>query len=151
MTFLAGQILTAGQLNTRVGTTGPVTSDSSDFTTTETELLSVEADLISGRLYKVVAIFHVATGQAGDQNLTRLREDNTTGTALQQWGVNDMVVGTPGSPVKLEGYYAPASNETKTFVATGQRVGAGSTGTHRMEANAGRPAFLYVDYVPDVP
>jgi hypothetical protein len=142
---VAGQVATAGRVpGERIATT-TVTSDSSTFTTTETEVASVTAALVSGRTYRVRYAARFASTVAADWLMASVREDSTTGTRLTEDNVISEQSATAGWPVAGEAEYTAASTGDKTFVLTGIR--ATGTGTCRLEAATTRPTYLYVDYI----
>jgi hypothetical protein len=128
----------------RIATT-TVTSDSSTFTTTETEVASVTAALVSGRTYRVRYMARFGSTVAGDWLMASIREDDTSGTVLTQDNVILEQSAVSGWPLTVEVEYTAGSTGDKTFILTGDRVGG--TGTCRLEAAATRPTYLYVDYI----
>lgn len=148
--FLAGQILTADDLNVafpyRVGTTN-LTADSSTFTTTETEVGSITVSLVTGRLYRIVAWVGWMSTVTGDAIRCRLREDTVTGTLMNSDQVNigqgNITSGAYHTLVVAE--YTAVSTGSKTFVVSGDQE-AGS-GTCRMEHASDRPGYITVDFI----
>jgi hypothetical protein len=106
----------------RIATT-EVVSDSSTFTTTETQVASVTAALVSGRNYRVRLVARFGTSAANDIVVVRVREDNLSGTTLQFELRPLPSTSSSGNTVGvLEGEYVAASTGDKTFVASGQRT-----------------------------
>jgi hypothetical protein len=129
----------------RIATT-EVVSDSSTFTTTETQVASVTAALVSGRNYRVRLVARFGTSAANDIVVVRVREDNLSGTTLQFELRPLPSTSSSGNTVGvLEGEYVAASTGDKTFVASGQRTSG--SGNIRLDAEAGAPAYLYVDHI----
>lgn len=141
----AGQRLVAGRIPGEEIALTTNTSDSSTWTTTETETDSVTAPLVSGRTYKIRWSGAIVTTVAGDVDLLRIREDNTTGTALQTRGLYLGSTISGGIPCTLEARYTAVATADKTFVVTGIR-NAG-TGTHHGDGDPTRPRHTYVEYV----
>jgi hypothetical protein len=145
MTAPAGGTATAGRIpGERIATT-TVTSDSSTFTTTETEVASVTAALVSGRTYRVRYAARFGSTVAGDWLLASVREDDTSGTVLVADNMILEQVATSGWPVAGEAEYTAASTANKTFVLTGDRISG--TGDCRLEAAATHSTYFYVDYI----
>lgn len=129
----------SGRINTAIRT-----STSSTATTTEIQIDSVTAALVTGRTYKVVWDLPVTTSVATDVHFLRIREDNTTGTQL-----NVRRYKGPGTeqsyPYRMEAEYTAVATANKTFSGTSIRnTGTGSVISH---AASGVPAYMYVDYV----
>jgi hypothetical protein len=142
---VAGQVATAGRVpGERIATT-TVTSDSSTFTTTETEVASVTAALVSGRTYRVRYAARFGSTVAADWLKASIREDDTSGTVLTNDNMILEQTSTSGWPVAGEAEYTAASTADKTFVLTGDRISG--TGDCRLEAAATHPTYLTVDYI----
>lgn len=120
------------------------TSNTSTFTA-ETVTDTVSADLVLGRLYKVVAYQLIASSVANDSVNVRLREDNLTGTQMQAIRVEVPITSTVFLAY-VEAHYTAAATGSKTFVCTGVR--ASGTGNISHNASSTQPNYLYVDYVP---
>lgn len=120
------------------------TSDSSNFTTTEVVVMTVNASLVSGRVYSIWAgpTFHSSVD--GDVVHTQLREDSVSGTVRDR--TDDYIRVSPAAIDKtvLFSLYTAVSTGTKTFVVTGDRVAG--TGNCRLEADTIRPAYMLVRY-----
>lgn len=147
MASSAGLQLVAGRIpGERIATTKEE-SDSSTFTTSAATILSVDAPVVNGRTYAVVAYFKCASTVDNDDVACVLREDSSGGTAFQsdrrELSTDDQ--GNNGQTFHLYGEYTADATETKTFVVTAVRD-AGS-GNVRMEAASSRPAYLYVNYL----
>lgn len=147
--FLAGQVLTADDLNVafpyRVGTT-TITADSSTFTTTETEVSSITVSLVTGRVYRITAYIGWGSTASGDAIRCRLREDTVSGTLMNSSQVNIGQVTTTGAYHTLVvAEYTAVSTGSKTFVVSGDQE-AGS-GTCRMEHASDRPGYITVDFI----
>jgi len=104
------------------------TSDSSTFTTSETDIGTITVSLISGVVYEVECEAHVSSSTAGDTVTCRIRQDNTTGTEIQVVSAN--TVSTTGNrpvAVPLRALYTAGATGSKTFVVTAVRQnGAGN-------------------------
>lgn len=144
----AGQQLLAGRIPGERIETSIATADGSDFTTTETDLMSVTAPLVSGRTYRVVFHGAIRSDTTGTETvLVRIREDSTVGNQLQTRQFELPLNSSIGFGVHVEVEFTASSTGNKTFVATGDR-NAG-TGTYALDANSSQPAYLYVDYIRD--
>ena len=144
MAATAGQIAEAGRIpGERIATT-EVTSSSSTFTTTEIDVASVTAPLVSGRTYLVYFDGAFNTSTTGDIVRGRLREDNTTGSVRQTRDTPAMTSGATVEPLIMQAEYTAVSTGDKTFVATAVRLTG--TGTPNLQAASGFPSFLWVDY-----
>lgn len=124
------------------------TSDSTTFTTTETVIMTISVPLVIGRRYRIHHTSIIASNAAGATDvMVRLREDSVIGTILTQ-----EVVTVGGSAFgwgpRLFREFTAVATANKTFVVTGERIG-GVANTMRLEADATRPAYLYVDYTRD--
>jgi hypothetical protein len=122
------------------------TLDSSNFTTTETEIASVTAPLVNGRVYKVRASTHIGTSVANDVANMRIREDTVAGNELN---LNPNIAlpnaGVAGNYSEIEVEYTAVATGNKTFSLTASR--AGGSGNLRREAAGNRPTYFYVDYI----
>ncbi|MFW6091370.1 MAG: hypothetical protein ACODAF_05795 [Actinomycetota bacterium] len=124
-----------------------LTSDSSTFTNTEVELMSVTAALVEGRTYAVVGRARFGSTNGGDDIVARLREDDVNGDLLQHAQIEQ-----PSStsslgfgPLVVYAEYTAGSTGDKTFALTGDRnFGSGDC---RLDATSAAPAYLYVDYI----
>lgn len=146
MSATAGQIATAGRIPGERIATEKVTSDSADFTTTETTVISVDAAVISGRTYGVW--FHGRFGASASDNwvIARTYTDATQESSME---INARPTGQPttaaGQGMNIYWEFTAASTATVTVSVTGQRTGG--SGNVFLEASSSRPAFLFVDYV----
>lgn len=132
--------------NSRIATAA-ATSDSSTFTTTETQVMSVTAPLVNGQTYRVRFIGALKSTVANDRVTTRLHQDNTAGADMQNQNtvITTTTGTTSGYPVMFEAEYTAVATGNKTFVVTGQRVGG--SGDINLEAGSDHPSYIYVDYV----
>ena len=145
MAATAGQIAEAGRIpGERIATTVE-TSDSTTFTTAETQVSSVTAPVVSGRIYRVRFAGGWATTVAGDFISVRIREDSSSGNILLLRVVDVFRTGSFTAAPTLEVEYTADATEDKVFVLTAQRI-AGS-GTCVLDAAASGPAYLYVDFI----
>lgn len=146
MAVFAGQSAIAGKMpGERIATDIDV-SDSATFTTTETTVQSVTADLVSGRIYGIHFYGHANSSVGTDHVVFRIREDNSTGTELQSDVVGVDGSTTLGTKSELYAEYTAVATGSKTFVVAGIRTAA-STGNCFLEAGSNRPSYLYVDYI----
>lgn len=143
----AGQQLIAGRIpGERIGTT-VVTADSSNFTTTETTVMSITVPLVSGRTYAIYAYPKFASSVDNDDVTVNIREDNSTGTGLQQDSLEltHDLQSTRGETRPMYAEYTAVSTANKTFVVSAVR--AAGTGNIRLEASADKPNYLFIEYV----
>lgn len=145
MANLAGQKIIAGKVSGERIATTVVTADSAAIGGTETIAASVIVPVIAGRTYRVTFDFAFAISDATGQFLGRIREDSVTGTEIQIRRLMGPVAATFFA-ARFETEFTATLTQDKTFAATLQRTG-GSTQTITLNATAGRPSFLYVDYV----
>lgn len=146
MASSAGQQLVAGRIPGEQIAETTATSDSSNFTTTETTVISVTAPLVDGRTYKIEADVGWQSSVSADRMRMRIREDNSSGTVLSetQLIISTTATTTPYTKMATARFTASAT-ANKTFVVTGERL-AGS-GNVRMEADTTRASFLGVYYL----
>lgn len=140
----AGDQLVAGRIPGERITTATETADSSTFTS-ETQIGSITAPLVSGRTYRVRCNASVGSSVNADTVLVRIREDNTSGTQIH---LNTGAIYTTGNiprVIPLEAEYTAVSTGNKTFVVTAQRLSG--TGNIRREALSNWPQLFYVDYI----
>lgn len=143
----AGDIITVPTSpGARIATT-EVTSDSSTFTTTETQVMSVTAPLIDGHVYHVRANPGFQSNASGDNIRGSLREDTASGPELDGSVVPVNGSSTQKHPCLVEADYTATATGNKTFVVTGTRVSG--SGTCRLEAAANRRSYLTVDHIGD--
>lgn len=111
-----------------------VTSSSSGtFTTTETVVQSITVPLIRGRHYRILWSVMFSSTVAGDRVVSRIREDDETGTQLA--GSNVILSSANGSyNGSLRTRYTALDTADKTFVGTGQRA-AGTGNIIRQATN----------------
>ena len=145
MAATAGQIAEAGRIpGERIATTVE-TSDSAGFTTSETQVSSVTASVVSGRVYRVRFAGGWASTAADDVVSVRIREDNSSGTQLLLRVVQIFRTGSFTSAPTLEAEYTADATENKVFVLTGERIGG--SGTCVLDAAATAPCYFYVDFI----
>lgn len=106
---------------------------------------SVTAALVDGRTYRVR--WHGAFGStvADTTVLIRIREDDVSGTVVQEGNSWISSTSTSGVQSGTEGQYTAGATGNKTFVITGLRNGG--TGTLHAEGSSSRVRLLYVEYV----
>lgn len=141
----AGQQLIAGRIPGERIATAIETSDSSTFTTGDTEVASLTAALVSGRTYRVRFSGGFVSTVSGDIVLGRIREDTSAGTVLQEKNRNIGTTSGAGEGFEFEAEYTAVSTGSKTFVVTSVRNGG--TGTLHRDGAAVRPSYFYVDYI----
>src|SRR5688572_16388242 len=103
----------------QVGTASS-TSDSSTFTTTETEIGTITVSLISGVVYEVACNAPISSSGTGDIVSCRIREDNVSGTEMTL-DTKEIVNATNPTVFPLKAFYTAASTGSKTFSVTGDR------------------------------
>lgn len=144
--FLAGQVLTADDLNALIPEKiGEETADSADFTTTQTVVMTGVASVVQGRTYRIRFIGRWAA-DAASNIITRIREDTGGGAEV---AVGQVVISDASSlgygPQPMSGEFVAGATGDKTFVITGVRNGAG--GNCRLEATNAAPARMYAELV----
>ena len=140
----AGQKLVAGRIPGERIDTSIRTVGSASVTTTETEIDTVTAALVSGRTYKITWDFAFTHSVATDQFFARIREDDDTGTQLQGFRLSNTDTSS-SHPCHREAEYTAVSTGNKTFVGTFVRT-AGSGNISSLGAST-NPQYLYVDYI----
>lgn len=139
----AGDIAEAGRIpGQRIATTIE-TSDSSDFTTTETTGLSVTAALVEGRTYGVTVSANWSSTADGDVMFLRIWAGSTSGTQLHSSRLVLEQGAGPRSHVYVE--WEATSTGNQTFIVTGERESG--SGTLHMDAAGTIPGYLFVDYI----
>lgn len=128
-----------------VGSVSAVTSDSSTFTS-ETEVQTVTAPLVSGSSYKVCWMPHLIGNTSGALIVARMRENSVVGTAFQSMLIASPTAdpGNHGHGGLMVGRFTAVSTGNKTFSFTGT-LQSGS-GNVRLDAAADRPALAWVEY-----
>jgi hypothetical protein len=156
-TFLAGQFIAADEMyvlteainyaleGTHREATQSLTADSSTFTTTETEIGTVTANLVAGATYRPRVTSHIGTSVANDIATCRIREDSVAGQQIQERQVALPNAGVAGNLCDMETEYTAVSTGAKTFSFTAAR--SSGSGNLRREAQGDRPHIFYVDYV----
>ena len=129
------------------------TSDSDNFTNAaEVVIMAVTANLIAGRVYRVVADTGWSSDTSGDRIRCRIRvaddDEDLTGAVLREHNVLASVAsGTPW-PWHAAALFECTQSGDQTFVVTGERL-TGAGGNCRLEASSTSPSYLYVEYVED--
>lgn len=120
------------------------TASTGTFTTTETITDSITINLISGKEYELLFDGNFNSSVANDAVQVKLREDNVTGTEL-----NETSVGLPVNSLwfrgTVVGIYTAVATGAKTLVATGKRVSG--TGNITRQGGATLPSLLRVNQV----
>lgn len=146
MATSAGQLLEAGRIpGERIATEIETSASSTASDSTEVLVQSVTAPVVSGRTYRVSFRGPITGSASGNIALGRIREDNTSGTELQNGGRIETATSSGAYPLNLEAEYTAGSTGDKTFVVTLARVGG--SGTVNVDGASTRPAYLYVDYI----
>ncbi|KLL11574.1 hypothetical protein FrCorBMG51_11095 [Protofrankia coriariae] len=140
---LAGERARASDVRHEIAV-GTATTNSSTFTTTETVLLSVSADLIGGRTYAIEAWLELLPSVSADKCDLRIRENNVTGAVVRSARVS-LDTAASSEHVSFYGRYTAAETGAKTLVLTGQR-GAGSGNIQRISGPT-FPGYLIVNQV----
>lgn len=140
----AGQQLLANRVPGERIATAVRTSNSGAVTTTETQVDSITAGLVSGRTYRVTWDVSYTVSVATDHHFARIREDTSAGTQLQ--GCRLSAVTTAQSyRQRIEVEFTAGSTGNKTFSMTFQRTGgSGNITSHAASTN---PTYAYVDYI----
>lgn len=140
----AGETIIAGRIPGERIATSIETSNSANITTTETEVQTVTAAVVTGRTYRVRWSVRVSSSVAADDITLRIREDSLTGTILQSETM-DVNVSNREPRVTLEAEYTADATEDKVFSAT--LVRTAGTGNVILNAATTVPTYLYVDYI----
>lgn len=126
----------------RVGSSS-VTSTGSSFTS-ETVTDTITVNLTSGKVYEIKASQMWSSSVVDDINMATIRENNISGTVLQQRSVQ-----LPNTSrwfgTEMSVLYTAVATGSKTFVVTGQRV-AGSGNITRGGATT-TPSVMTVNQV----
>lgn len=141
----AGQSARAGFMPGEEIAVNTVTADSGTFTTTETQVQSVTAALITGEVYWVHWYVHYGSSVSGDRVTFRIREDNVSGTVLQEIAGNGGAnhgASSVGDMMELWVRFTAAATGNKTFSCT--MVRASGTGNVQLEGAATRPNYARV-------
>ena len=144
MAATAGQIAEAGRIpGERIATTVR-TSTVGSITTTETEVDSVTAALVTGRTYRVRWHGPVQSTAAADNVRAFIHQTNTSGTILQLDDVTPAAANIKyGMTLELE--FTATSTGDQEFIASLDRISG--SGTVSSVASATQPAYLYVDFI----
>lgn len=126
----------------RVGTQEQ-TANSGNITTTETIIATLTVALITGGTYRIRLATFIDTSIAGDDGNVKIREDNASGTILNQVAFDIASASIP-KDLNLEAEYTAVANGNKTLVATLVRIAG--TGNLIRQASATQPTYFYVDY-----
>jgi hypothetical protein len=143
--YFGGNLNVAGRIPGQEIAQTELVADSSNFTTTETTVISVTAPVVAGRTYKIVFSGHGSSDVGTDVIVFRLRDTNATGTERQSdiCEVNGST--TLGKSSYMERSLPVTVTEDRTWVVAGVRT-AVSSGNCRLEAAGIRPAYLRVIY-----
>ncbi|WP_045746381.1 hypothetical protein [Actinoplanes rectilineatus] len=143
----AGDIITAADIATRVGTTS-VVADSGNITTAQVVTMTVTAYLETNRAYAITGLARISSTTAGDSAICRIREDSLTGTEIasgQVYAATNSTVGYSAPPLYAQ--YVAIATGNKTFVYTVIRNLGG--GNCQQRASAVSPGWLLVDLIPE--
>jgi hypothetical protein len=121
------------------------TSNSSTFTTTETQIDTVSATLRAGATYKVTWDGTCTSTISNDMLRMRIRQGTGTGGTGVQLRNTVVGVATSAFSFHLEGEFTAVSDGSQTFSATAQRVIGSGSGS--ITSNVQQPNYLYIDYV----
>lgn len=147
MATAGASVIAAAVSGERIAT-NIVTADSGTFTTTETQVQSVTAALVTGRTYRVYWYAHYGSSVSGDRMNFRIREDTVSGNTLQEIAGSGQAThgaSSLGDMMIVEAEFTAVSTGNKTFSAT--MVRSSGTGNAQLEGAATRPNYLYVDYI----
>lgn len=143
----AGYELVDGRIPGQRIATAEFLADSTIFSTTETELRTVTASLVSGRRYRISYEGRIYSNASNQPAVIRIRlGSGTGGTEIggsQQYVFNTSGVGYGPYPVVAE--WVATSTGSQTFALTGIRNGG--TGTLVMQGSSGTPGRFIVEYV----
>lgn len=150
MTVFGGDPVLAADYNELIGRINTVifTGDSSTWSGTEGQAMSITINAIAGAKYKIIFEGRVSTDAAADASVMRIREDTSAGNQLSYFPV--YLPTTAGNGWQSHAYaeWTASSTGSKTFVLTGQRtIGTGTA--HRVRAAGNGPAYFYVDRIAD--
>ncbi len=145
-TYAVGQRLTAAILQELADLiddstiSASVTSDSATIPTTETTTITLVVPVEQGAVYQISSYARISSSVAGDVVVTRIREDNSTGTQIQGGQVECSTTSTTGYSNSLNTEFTAATTGNKTFVFTLVRGGGSGNIIHRAASTA--PGFL---------
>jgi hypothetical protein len=111
----------------------------------ETQIFSITANLVVGRVYRVSLYSHVNSSTPTDDGNARIREDSITGTELQVDRVDIQNSATTGRMCYMEFEYKASVTGSKTFVVTMTRSAGAATPFFECAAN--RPLYMMIDYI----
>lgn len=144
MAVTVGETGIAGKIpGERIATTEEP-SDSTTTTTSEIEVLSVTAALVSGRTYGIHAWLNVGSTNTGDVIEIGLYRSSLGSNRIQFTRSEAQAAGAGGAAVLYGEFTATTSGDEDFLVGIAR--GSGS-GTINMDASATRPCYLYVNYV----
>lgn len=144
MTAFAGDIISASDVNRRVGTTPATTDSSATSGTTELSVDQVTANLTLGRKYVVTWDMNWLGTVAADVFSLRIREGSGTGGAqldLTSVKVQAATIPTEQAIVMVD--YTASATGSQTFTASLQRISG--TGTVTAKGSVTQPRTLKVD------
>lgn len=127
----------------RIATT-EITSDSAGFTTTETAVATVTADLIEGGIYRVRASVNFSSGTDGDVIFVRTHVGNGLAGATRHSSRLVLQAGA-GIRVGAEFEHKATADGEQTFTLSGQRESGSST--CQLDAGNEWPSYFYVDFI----
>lgn len=138
--YFSGQMI--GQ---EVGTSAE-TSDSSTFTTTETQIGAVTFSEVLGNVYRIRVPVQLSSATVTDIVQATLREDSIAGAEVHS-GRGPMQTSDEARPfiIYLEYRYTATATGSKTFVVTGDRIAGG--GNCKREAGTTHPQRITVTRV----
>jgi hypothetical protein len=130
----------------RIGSASLLANSATITSTTPTSVLTLSANLISGKTYAIVFTGRPSSSVAGDFAIVRIKTVSATGTDLNHATI--FLGSATGAGLELECYaeFTAASTGAVLFVATLERV-TGGTGNIILRASSTGPAFLTCDYL----
>jgi len=144
MTVFAGDIISASDVNRRIGTTTRVSDTAATSGTTELQVDTVTGILVSGRRYRLRWFCLFNGSVAADNFFFILREGSgTAGTQLAFTTERIDTTGVTESKV-LEVDYTAAASGSQTFTATFRR--SSGTGTLTGKGSGTGPSSLIIEY-----
>jgi hypothetical protein len=144
MTVFAGDVISASDINRRVGTTTATSDSSATSGTTELSVDQVTATLVSGRRYTLTWDVAWLGTVAADFFFLILREGSGTGGTQLDFStvkVQAATIPTEGAIVVAD--YTASATGSQTFTATLRR--SSGTGTLTAKASSNGPRTLKVD------
>jgi hypothetical protein len=150
MTVNGGDVIYAADVNTTIAQS-VYTADSSTWTSTETSIMTVTANLVSGQTYMIEMDCNIGTSAVtytwsstnAEASSVRIREDTVSGNQLAQGQVFMSAASSVGFALTVRVPYTATATGEKTFVAGAQKSNS-SAATHIMRAATSRPGLFTI-------